>query len=84
MLLSIENRHGRVRGDQQYADRTLDLDLIVYGEEVHSSEHLSVPHPRAHLRRFVLEPWLEVDAQASIPGRGSVAQLLADLPTEAP
>jgi 2-amino-4-hydroxy-6-hydroxymethyldihydropteridine diphosphokinase len=84
MLLSIENRHGRVRGDQQYADRTLDLDLIVYGEEVHSSEHLSVPHPRAHLRRFVLEPWLEVDAQASIPGRGAVAQLLADLPTEAP
>lgn len=84
MLLAIEHRHGRVRGVQQYADRTLDLDLIRYGDEVHSSDYLTVPHPRAHLRRFVLEPWLEIDAEASIPGHGPVAQLLAGLPPEAP
>lgn len=84
LLLSIENRHGRVRGDQQYADRTLDLDLICYGDEVHSTETLTVPHPRAHLRRFVLEPWLEVDSAAAIPGLGLVSQLRDALPSEAP
>lgn len=84
MLLAIEHRHGRVRGVQQYADRTLDLDLIRYADEVHSSDYLTLPHPRAHLRRFVLEPWLEIDAEASIPGHGPVAQLLAGLPPEAP
>lgn len=84
LLLAIETAHGRVRGEQRYADRTLDLDLVAYADEVHNTDTLTVPHPRAHLRRFVLEPWIEVDPSASIPGRGAVVDLLAALPAEAP
>lgn len=84
LLQGIELAHGRVRGEDRFADRTLDLDLIAYAGEVHTSETLTVPHPRAHLRRFVLEPWSEVDPSASIPGKGLVAELLAALPADAP
>lgn len=83
-LLDIEQAHGRVRGDERYANRTLDLDLITYGDLVSESEHLSVPHPRAHERRFVLEPWNEVDPGAVLPGRGLVATLLSDLASDTP
>lgn len=82
LLLGIEQRHGRVRGPQRNADRTLDLDLIVYGEHVLETPELTLPHPRAHLRRFVLQPWAEVDPAASIPGHGSVGDLLAALPPD--
>lgn len=88
LLLSIEEAHGRVRGDQgdtkRYANRTLDLDLITYGDRVVQSASLSLPHPRAHERRFVLEPWNEVDPEAVLPGRGPVATLLGDLAPDAP
>jgi 2-amino-4-hydroxy-6-hydroxymethyldihydropteridine diphosphokinase len=84
LLLAIEQRHGRVRGEVAWADRTLDLDLISYADEVHDTPSLTLPHPRAHLRRFVLEPWNEVDPQASLPGRGAVADLLASLSPETP
>lgn len=84
LLLDIEQAHGRVRGDERYANRTLDLDLITYGDLVSESEHLSVPHPRAHERRFVLEPWNEVDPGAVLPGRGLVATLLSDLASDTP
>lgn len=80
-LLAIETAHGRVREAGQYADRTLDLDLITYGDLIHHSESLTLPHPRAHERRFVLEPWLEIDPQAIIPQKGGVAELLGALPT---
>ena len=80
-LLAIETAHGRVREAGQYADRTLDLDLITYGDLIHHSESLTLPHPRAHERRFVLEPWLEIDPQATIPEKGKVAKLLGALPT---
>ena len=80
-LLAIETAHGRVREAGQYADRTLDLDLITYGDLIHHSESLTLPHPRAHQRRFVLEPWLEIDPQATIPEKGKVAKLLGALPT---
>ena len=80
-LLAIETAHGRVREAGQYADRTLDLDLITYGDLIHHSESLTLPHPRAHQRRFVLEPWLEIDPQAIIPQKGGVAKLLGALPT---
>ena len=80
-LLVIETAHGRVREAGQYADRTLDLDLITYGDLIHHSESLTLPHPRAHQRRFVLEPWLEIDPQATIPEKGKVAKLLGALPT---
>jgi 2-amino-4-hydroxy-6-hydroxymethyldihydropteridine diphosphokinase len=88
LLLGIEEVHGRVRGDQgdtkRYANRTLDLDLITYGDRVVQSASLSLPHPRAHERRFVLEPWNEVDPKAVLPGRGPVATLLGGLAPDAP
>lgn len=88
LLLGIEEAHGRVRGDpgdtKRYANRTLDLDLITYGDRVLQSASLSLPHPRAHERRFVLEPWNEVDPEAVLPGRGPVATLLGGLAPDAP
>ena len=79
IVLNIEARHGRVRSDERYASRTLDIDLIDYDGEALKSETLTLPHPRAHERQFVLGPWNEVDPDAHIPGRGAVATLLATL-----
>jgi 2-amino-4-hydroxy-6-hydroxymethyldihydropteridine diphosphokinase len=75
VLHDIEASHGRIR-TERWGDRTLDLDLIVHGDHVEDG-NLVVPHPRAHERRFVLEPWLEIDPDAVIPGRGRVSDLLA-------
>ena len=83
-LQAIERRHGRERDGTRYAPRTLDLDLISYGDLVLDTESLILPHPRAHRRRFVLAPWLQVDPAATVPGRGSVADLLAALPEDTP
>lgn len=77
MLHDIELRHGRVRAER-WGDRTLDLDLVVYGDLIENG-NLVVPHPRAHERRFVLEPWLAVDSDAAIPGRGLVRDLVGAL-----
>lgn len=84
ILLAVEETHGRVRSATPWADRTLDLDLIDYGGEVIHTERLTLPHPRAHERRFVLQPWLEVDSEAILPGHGYVADLLRQLPGDAP
>lgn len=84
LLFGIEHGHGRVRGSKRYADRTLDLDLIVYGDLESASPEVTLPHPRAHERRFVLEPWLEVDSTAHVPGKGAVVELLAALPLDTP
>ncbi len=62
----------------RWGPRTLDVDVIVCGEEVSADPELTLPHPRAHERGFVLVPWHEVDPGARIPGRGPVAELLAD------
>ncbi|QAB17025.1 2-amino-4-hydroxy-6-hydroxymethyldihydropteridine diphosphokinase [Leucobacter muris] len=72
----IEAQHGRVR-DERWGDRTLDIDLILYGGRVISDERLTVPHPRAHERDFVLAPWLDLDPGAVLMGHGRVADLLA-------
>lgn len=80
LLLDIERRHGRERTGERYADRTLDLDLIVYGDLRHEGPDVTTPHPRAHERRFVLEPWNEINPDAVLPGKGAVSDLLADLP----
>ena len=77
---SLEDAYGRVR-DERWGPRTLDLDLIIYGDEVSNSPGLTLPHPRAHERAFVLAPWLDADPQAQIPGCGPVADLLAALGT---
>ena len=74
-MLEIENRLGRKR-EIQWGPRTIDLDLIVVGDEIIASEVLVVPHPRAHERAFVLEPWLEIDPGAYLPGQGLVEEIL--------
>jgi len=71
----IENNFGRIRL-ARWAPRTLDIDIITFGSEFIETKKLIVPHPRAHERSFVLEPWLEIDPDATIPGRGKVAQLI--------
>jgi 2-amino-4-hydroxy-6-hydroxymethyldihydropteridine diphosphokinase len=80
-LHAIEARHGRTRatGAPRWQSRTLDLDLIVYGDLQTDSATLTVPHPRAAERDFVLAPWLDVDPDAMLPGRGSVRDLLASI-----
>ena len=77
-LHAIEARHGRVRRER-WGDRTLDLDLIAFGDVRSDAPALLLPHPRAAERDFVLEPWLALDPDAVLPGRGRVDALLADL-----
>jgi 2-amino-4-hydroxy-6-hydroxymethyldihydropteridine diphosphokinase len=74
-MLEIENKLGRKR-EIHWGPRTIDLDLIIVGDEVIDSDVLVLPHPRAHERRFVLEPWLEIDPTAQIPGFGLVESIL--------
>lgn len=83
MLHAIEARHGRERRER-WGARTLDLDLIAYGDVVSDDPRLLLPHPRAAERDFVLAPWLEVDPAAELPGHGRVADLLARLRGDAP
>ncbi|WP_431791756.1 2-amino-4-hydroxy-6-hydroxymethyldihydropteridine diphosphokinase [Microbacterium paraoxydans] len=78
MLHAIEDENGRVRGER-WGDRTLDLDLVAYGDVVSDDPRIQLPHPRAAERLFVLEPWLDVDPDAELVGRGRVADLAADL-----
>ncbi len=77
----IEAEFGRVRpqGAERFGPRTLDIDVISYAELVSDDPVLTLPHPRAHERAFVLAPWHDVDAAARLPGRGAVAGLLAGL-----
>ena len=77
-LLALERRHGRVR-EVRNGPRTLDLDIVLYGDERIEEPGLVIPHPRAHERRFVLEPLVEAWPEASIPGHGSAKELLARL-----
>jgi 2-amino-4-hydroxy-6-hydroxymethyldihydropteridine diphosphokinase len=72
VLQEIESALGRERRER-WGDRTIDLDLIDFAGQRFSTPALTVPHPRAHERLFVLEPWFEIDPQATIPGIGSVA-----------
>ena len=74
-LKEIEARHGR-RRSYKNAPRTLDLDLLLYGEVTMSLAHLTLPHPRMHERAFVLKPLYEVAPHASIPGVGSVQECM--------
>ena len=80
LLLEIERDLGRVRGEgPRYGPRTIDLDLLLYGDETIDEGALEVPHPRLHERRFVLEPLAELDPGLVVPGRGPVSALLAEL-----
>jgi 2-amino-4-hydroxy-6-hydroxymethyldihydropteridine diphosphokinase len=75
-LLEIEQRFGRVRVPGEHAPRTLDLDLLLYGDEELDEPGLTVPHPRLHHRRFVLEPLAELAPGLVVPGRGDMESLL--------
>jgi 2-amino-4-hydroxy-6-hydroxymethyldihydropteridine diphosphokinase len=76
-LLAVEQRFGRVRVPGEHAPRTLDLDLLLYGDEAIDEAGLAVPHPRLHERRFVLEPLAELAPGLVVPGLGGVESLLA-------
>lgn len=78
LLHEIEDAYGRER-TERWGDRTLDLDLIDYAGMTSESDDLTLPHPRAHERAFVLGPWAEVAPDAVLPGRGRVVDLLAAL-----
>ncbi len=78
MLHAVEEEQGRVRVER-WGDRTLDLDLIAYGDVTSDVPHLQVPHPRAAERLFVLEPWLSIDPDAVLPGAGRVDELVRRL-----
>ena len=73
---AVEDAHGRVR-TERWGDRTLDIDIVLFGDLELATDRLSIPHPRAWERDFVLAPWLQLDPEAAIPGRGRVGDLLA-------
>jgi 2-amino-4-hydroxy-6-hydroxymethyldihydropteridine diphosphokinase len=77
-LLAIERAHGRVR-EIRNGPRTLDLDIVVYGDERIDEPGLVVPHPRAHQRMFVIQPLTDVWPDARLGDQGTAAQLLARL-----
>jgi 2-amino-4-hydroxy-6-hydroxymethyldihydropteridine diphosphokinase len=78
LLHGIEKTLGRERVER-WGPRTIDLDLIQYGTILSSAEELELPHPRAHERKFVLEPWLEVEPDAILLTHGKVSELLEQL-----
>jgi 2-amino-4-hydroxy-6-hydroxymethyldihydropteridine diphosphokinase len=78
-LLAVERSLGRVRTGERWGPRTLDLDLLLYGDAVLDEPGLTVPHPRLHERLFVLEPLAELAPDLFVPGRGSVGTLLSAL-----
>ena len=83
-LLAIERELGRTRGEgPPLGPRTIDLDLLLYGNDTIVEAGLQVPHPRLQERRFVLEPLIELDASLAVPGRGEVQTLLAELESDA-
>ena len=77
-LLAIERCHGRMRGFPN-APRTLDLDIALYADLTLREPGLTIPHPRMHERAFVIVPLAEIAPEASIPGRGSVADVLRNV-----
>jgi len=77
-IAGIEARFGRVRAER-FGPRTLDIDVISYAGQVSDDPELTLPHPRAHERAFVLAPWHDIDRAAELPGHGPVGQLLAGL-----
>ena len=79
LLHGIEKTLGRER-IEHWGPRTIDLDLIQYGSLLSYADELLLPHPRAHERRFVLEPWFEIEPDALLLTHGKISDLLAQLP----
>ncbi|WP_381553212.1 2-amino-4-hydroxy-6-hydroxymethyldihydropteridine diphosphokinase [Streptomyces eurythermus] len=78
---AVEEAFHRVR-DERWGPRTLDVDIVAYADVTSDDPQLTLPHPRAHERAFVLAPWHDVDPQAQLPGRGAVAELLSAITRE--
>jgi len=78
-LLEVERQLGRERIGPRWGPRTIDLDLLLFGEDELDEPGLIVPHPHLHERLFVLEPLADLDPELAIPGRGKVSALLAGL-----
>lgn len=84
-MLEIEKRFGRQRNTpaEGYASRILDIDIVFAGNKVVDTSHLKIPHPLAHLRRFVLEPMAEIAPDFTHPALGkTIRELLAECPPE--
>ena len=78
---AIEEALERIR-DERYGPRPIDVDIVAYQGVVSDDPKLTLPHPRAHQRAFVLVPWHDIDPSAEVPGQGTVDELLAALGTE--
>ncbi|NGO41954.1 2-amino-4-hydroxy-6-hydroxymethyldihydropteridine diphosphokinase [Streptomyces ureilyticus] len=78
---AVEEAFHRVR-DERWGPRTIDVDIVAYADMVSDDPELTLPHPRAHERAFVLAPWHDVEPDAQLPGVGPVAGLLAAVPRE--
>jgi 2-amino-4-hydroxy-6-hydroxymethyldihydropteridine diphosphokinase len=78
-MFAVERQLGRVRTGPRFGPRTIDLDLLLYGQESIDEPGLRVPHPRLAERRFALEPIAELNSDLEVPGRGTVRALLAGL-----
>ncbi|MEC4748045.1 2-amino-4-hydroxy-6-hydroxymethyldihydropteridine diphosphokinase [Methylomicrobium sp. Wu6] len=81
-LQRIEQEHGRIRTQQRWGARTLDLDLLIYGEQGIDTGELTVPHPGLGQRAFVLYPLFEIAPELVVPGLGRIADLVVNCPLE--
>lgn len=81
-LQHVETEYGRVR-DERWGDRTLDIDIVTFAHLLVDDEKLTIPHPRAAERAFVLVPWLQLDPGAALPGLGRATELLATIENDA-
>jgi 2-amino-4-hydroxy-6-hydroxymethyldihydropteridine diphosphokinase len=80
-LQQIEQQQGRVR-ERHWGERTLDLDLLLYGDKIIADDRLQVPHPGIAQRAFVIYPLAEIAADIVIPGKGLITTLLAACPRD--
>lgn len=78
-LQAIEIAHGRIRGSEQWIARTLDLDILLFDQEQIRREHLQIPHPRMHLRNFVLQPLHDLNPELTLPDGHAIRTLLDGL-----
>ena len=81
-LLAIEDRHGRIRTEVRWGPRTLDLDLLLYGDRQAHDKVLTLPHPHLSERSFVLYPLYDIAPDLVIPGRGPLRELLKHCPRQ--
>lgn len=79
-LQEIENAHGRVREAERWGPRTLDLDLLLFADEIITSQRLTVPHSELSKREFVLYPLYEIAPELAVPGQCSLQDLLDKCP----